>query len=459
MLQFLLLYRPVRRLFFVVGLCFLCGLLANEKKTPTDSYVILSATLIDGTRNLPIHNSAIIIAKDRIIAVGRKEQIDIPLGAQVIDAKGKWIVPGLIDAHIHFAQSGGLYTRPDVIDLRDTRPYSEEMAWIKQRIPYTLSRYICSGVTSVADLGGPRWTLSLKPKFSQTKNAPRITAAGPLISTFIPTEITIDDPPMVYLGDAKEARLQVNNILKHGADLIKIWFINHDLSQATMQSIKTVIEESHENNSRVVVHATELELARTAVNAGANILAHSILDKPIDDDFIKLLKKKDVTYIPTLQVKGNYREVLAGKKELNTIEKSCGDQEVIATWNELSSSEEEARFSKHKIAALNLRRVANAGIKIAAGSDAGNIGTLHGPALHRELELMVEAGLTPMQALLAATRDAAIVTNAQSEIGTLQPGKYADLLILDADPIKDIRNLAKINMVIKGGEIYGRINR
>jgi cytosine/adenosine deaminase-related metal-dependent hydrolase len=112
---------------------------------------LTGGTVIDGTGAPPIPDGTVLIEGDRITAVGPSGKISIPAAAQVIDARGKWIIPGLIDAHIHFFQSGGLYTRPDIIDLRAERPYSQEMAWIRERIPQTLARYLASGVTSVVD--------------------------------------------------------------------------------------------------------------------------------------------------------------------------------------------------------------------------------------------------------------------------------------------------------------------
>jgi hypothetical protein len=115
----------------------------------------VGATLIDGTGGVPRANAVILVAGERIAAVGNRDEIAIPPEARMIDARGKWIVPGLIDAHIHFFQSGGLYAQPDILDLRKARPYADEIAWIKQRIPLTLARYVASGVTSVADPRDP----------------------------------------------------------------------------------------------------------------------------------------------------------------------------------------------------------------------------------------------------------------------------------------------------------------
>ncbi len=154
----------------------------------------VGATLIDGTGRAPRPDTVVLVAGERIAAVGSRNEVTIPKEARAVDATGKWIMPGLIDAHVHFFQSGGLYTRSDVIDLRRIRPYTKEIAWIKQRLPKTFARYTASGVTSVVDLGGPLWNFELRALAERTLIAPRVAVASPLLSTYVPSELRTDDP-------------------------------------------------------------------------------------------------------------------------------------------------------------------------------------------------------------------------------------------------------------------------
>jgi imidazolonepropionase-like amidohydrolase len=155
-------------------------------------------------------------------------------------------------------------------------------------------------------------------------------------------------------------------------------------------------------------------------------------------------------------------KVLGRNVDLTEIERSCGDAQVVATWADLTKIPEDQlplyarfppRFTEKAVILANLKRMQEAGAIVAAGTDAGNIGTLHGPSLHREFELMAEAGLTPMQIIVDATRNAARVFSPNPQIGIIESGKLADLVILDADPLADIRNARQINTVIKGGRI------
>jgi imidazolonepropionase-like amidohydrolase len=244
---------------------------------------------------------------------------------------------------------------------------------------------------------------------------------------------------------------------------VKIWFIRRPDTKLEdfVPIVEATVKESHARGVRVAVHATELDTAKAAVRAGADVLVHSVMDKPVDDEFIELVKSRGVIYTTTLVVLEGYYNVLTQRAKPSDFDRQCGDPNVIATWSNLGKIPENERPpipaqmsqapERMKTSLANLKRMQDAGAIVAAGTDAGNIGTLHGPSLHREFELMSEAHLTPMQILVAATRNSARVFAREPEMGTIAPGKLADLLILDADPLADIRNTRRIYAVIKGG--------
>ncbi|MGH8564349.1 MAG: amidohydrolase family protein [Gammaproteobacteria bacterium] len=430
----------------------------------TGATALVGATVIDGTGNSPREDAVVLISGGRIRAVGPRAEILIPEGARVVDVSGKWIIPGLVDAHIHLFQSGGIYTRPDIIDLRSIWPYAAEVDWVRARLPMTLAGYLRSGVTAVLDVGGPFWTFEARERSKTMPHAPQLGVTGPLISSHMPSELRVADPPILEVNSPAAARAAVRRVLAERPDLIKLWWIPEAVVPLAEQTgwVRAAIEEAHGAGVRVAVHATQLEVARASVLAGADVLVHSVDDRRVDDGFLRLLKERDVVYVTTLGVNESYREVFEQRFKPTDLERRLGDAEVLATLDDLADlSLWKGAFWKRwflrwpdpRIAFWNLRRLHEAGITIAAGSDAGNIGTLHGPALHRELERMAEAGLAPLAILDAATQGGARAMGRGSDLGTLEPGKRADLLVLDADPQSDIRHVLRIHRVVRGGAI------
>ena len=194
---------------------------------------------------------------------------------------------------------------------------------------------------------------------------------------------------------------------------MKIWFIYQpDQFEEDSKRVKLIIEKSKALGMRVAVHATELETARRAVQYGTDILVHSVWDKILDKEFITLLKMRNVINIPTLMVRKGYRDVFRTRLELSDYEQTWGDPAVIKTFRDLltipiSEIPETHRYLVHigeydlpdleSISLPNLKLLADGQVTVSAGTDAGNVGTLHGPSLHYELEMMVKAGLTPLQ--------------------------------------------------------------
>ena len=420
----------------------------------------------------PNMNSTLVIDGDRIAAIGPKV---LPPHTRVIDCKGKFILPGYIDTHVHFFQSGDLFTRPDVVDLTKVRPYADEVAWIKRNLPDTFERYLRSGITSVVDVGGPFWNFEVRKIANATARAPRVAVAGPLISSVSRPQLDLGDPPIVKIDTPDQAREFVRKLATQNPDLVKIWYIvDKDHPVDTFRPIvRATVEESHARNIRVAVHATELETARAAVEEGADVLVHSIIDKEVDAAFVKLLKDHHIILCPTLVVFERYGRTFANKLNLTPEEKAWGNPEVIATLNVPKIPQDQLpdriktalakpsdtldRIRKvHEIALKNLKTLEDAGVTIAAGTDAGNIGTIHGPALFREFQLMKEAGLTSTQILQCATANAAKLFGGDigAHIGKIDKGNFADLVILKSNPLDDIGHGSDIDSVMKNGVLY-----
>ncbi len=437
--------------------------------------LIVNGTLIDPGTGKVIPNGAVRIEGDRIAAI-IQNSTEIPKkGDGVIDAKGKFVLPGYIDTHVHFFQSGDIYTRPDGLDLNSIRPYKEETEWIRSHLDDVFARYLRCGITSVLDIGGPLWNFEMRKRANATAKAPRVAAAGPLISSVSRTPLDLGDPPIVKIDTSEQGREMVRKLAAQKPDYVKIWYIVNAENpvEKFRPIVHAVVEESHALKLRVAVHATELEAARASVEEGADLLVHSVTDKPVDDAFVKLLKDKGTMLTPTLVVFERYGRTFANKLELTPEEKAWGNPEVIASLDvtKIPADKRPDRLKKamenpeavldtiqktYDVALRNLKTLEDAGVTIATGTDAGNIGTIHGPAIFREFQLMKQAGLTPMQILQCTTANAAKVFGGETgaKIGSLQPGYFADLVILKSNPVDDIKNASDIDTVIKGGVAY-----
>jgi len=438
-----------------------CGLWAVAVTGPAAAgmLALTGATVFDGTGAEPVADSTLLIRDDRITAVGPAHRVAVPAGAQVLRVTGTWILPGLIDAHVHFFQSGGLYTRPDIIDLRQVRPYEEEIAALRARLPDTLARYTASGVTAVADLAGPDWVYDLRGLSAEQADAPRVLLSGPGLAPYLPRGLDGRHAPALVVRTPAQARAGVRRLAQRQPDVLKIWFVPRsgmDLDRE-FEWVQAAVDSAHAQGLRVAAHATQREIARRMVKAGVDILVHSIDDQPVDQALLERLRANHVLYIPTLGVALRYAEVLGQQLRLTPFERARGDPGVIASLDDLvwllPGRRRASGLPDNREARENLVRVHAAGVPVAAGSDAGNIGTLHGPALHRELELMVQAGLSPAEVLVTATRGGAEVMGRSGELGCLAPGCRADLVVLEDSPLADIRNTTRIGLVMVNGRI------
>src|ERR1043166_1600707 len=338
----------------------------------------------------------------------------------------------------------------------------------------------------------------MRKRANATAKGPRVAAAGPLISSVSRPQLDLGDPPIVKIDTPEQGREMVRKLAAQKPDYIKIWYIVSSTASApsptpgsspsptTSQSdadraaaavfrpiVHAVIEESHRLKLRVAVHATELEAARASVEEGADLLVHSVTDKPVDEAFVKLVKEKGTILTPTLVMFERYGRTFSNKLELTPEEKAWGNPEIIASLavTKLPADKGPERIKKatensqlvldniqktYDVALKNLKTLEDAGVTIATGTDAGNIGTLHGPAIFREFQLMKQAGLTPMQILQCTTANAAKVFGGDTgpQIGSLKPGNFADLVILKSNPVEDIKHASDIETVIKNGVVY-----
>jgi imidazolonepropionase-like amidohydrolase len=455
-------------------LSFILCLLLIATATYGEKISLVGATVINPADGKVLPNATVVINGDKIERVAMGRQDAATLGKQ-ISCVGKFILPGYIDTHIHFFQSADLFTRPDAADLNNIRPYKDEVAWTKSHLDDVFARYICCGITSVVDVGGPMWNFEVRKKANAIAKAPRVAVAGPLISSVSREKLDLGDPPIVKIDTPDQAREFVRKLAEQKPDLVKIWYIvDKDHPVDSFRPIaRATIDESHAHKIRVAVHATELETARAAIEEGADILVHSVIDKPIDQAFVTLLKDRHIILCPTLVVFERYGRTFSHQLNFTSEEQKWGNPEVIASLDVTKIPQDKLpqrikdaladpkavldRINKtYEVALPNLKKLEDAGVTIAAGTDAGNIGTIHGPALFREFELMKQAGLTPMQILQCTTANAAKLFGGDTgaHVGKVENGNFADLVILNSNPLDDIAHASDIDSVIKNGVIY-----
>ena len=460
----------MRMIVMALGLMFF-ALCANAAAAHPDgkSLAIVGVTVVNPERDdAAVPDQTVVIEGERIVAVGPESKVKIPAQAQRIDGKGKWLIPGLIDGHVHFFQSGNVYTRPDGIDLNAVVPYAQEVARNKARLPATFKVWLASGVTSVIDVGGPFWNFDVRDAARKSDAAPRVETTGPLISMVSRPQLDLGDPPIVKVDSEQAARDLVKRELPHKPDYIKVWYIHqpNDDFAAQERIVKATADAAHAAHIRLAVHATELATAKSALRAGADYLVHSVFDEPIDDEFIAMMKQHHAMLCPTLFVTSGYRLVFSDQWQATPEEQRLADPQILAAMHDLAKIDkakvpprvvqmmtDKKSVPPPTVSEKNLKLLWDAGVPIVMGTDAGNIGTLHGPGVFREMALMHDAGLTPLQVLRSATTNGAKAMG-RSDLGAIAPGKLADVVLLTDDPLADVGNFSHAERVIKGGVVY-----
>lgn len=460
---------------FVLAACAPQSTNETDEKTQISGLAYVGATIVDGTGEDPIENGVLVVDRGRLTHVGDASSVSVPPDMQRVDVSGQWIVPGLIDTHIHFMESG----RPEMDKgLRSLDPsLSEEadVAWIKSRLPYTLSRYLCSGVTTVLSVGGPiHIEFGAKKLAARLEETPRVlVAGGPIANSGF--EWVFDGEPAVFWADTEQQmREKVREFASHGADAIKLGYVGPAMGvqtevtpEAYAPIMRAAAKEAQLHGLPIVTHVMMKQEFEAVLDTGLDAFAHLAFDAAINDAAVEEVVAKDIAVAPTISVFTRMIEVFEGTVELTSIERQCADPEVTSTYTSYPQTEAGAQAfavmaQGLKVAFPNMeaamgdsiRRLQLAGARFIIGSDASHIGTSHGVALHTEMQLLEQAGVTPMNLLLAATKHGAEVLGKSDEFGTLEPGKSADFLVLDADPLETVSNLQAIHTVVKQGRAF-----
>ena len=400
-------------------------------QAPAGGIVALTgARLIDGTGRAPVERATLVISNGRIEAVGASAAVNVPAGATRVDLSGQTIMPGMINAHAHMN-----------VDKGATLPVREDLL----RRLLTYAQY---GVTTAVSLGS---TQADELAGLELRNE---QARGTLDRTRLYTSglIAVGKTP-------EEARKSVDRLADLKVDVIK-FRLNGTPNDMTRDVWSAIIDEAHKKGLRAAVHIFYLKDAQAAVDSGVDLIAHSIRDQDVPAAFVNVLKTKHIAYIPTLT-----RDLSVFVYETRpaffdepfflrggTLYREQVDQLIKPANQEKVRGDKQAQAIKPAMeqGMKNLKILSAGGVQIAMGTDRGAAdtpGRWQGYFEHVELEYMVKAGMTPMQAIVAATAGAAQAMKLDSQVGTIERGKVADLLVLNANPLDDIRNTRGIQSV------------
>ncbi len=422
----------------------------NAVDKEPQTIVLAHVRLIDGTGAPPRDNVFIAIREGKIVGI-TKDGTEAPSSARVIDYSGKTVIPGLINAHGHLALVCGTQ--------------NSATCYTKENVVAELRQYERYGVTSMLSLGVNR-DLIYEVRAEQREG--KLDGAT-VYSADRGIGVPDGAPPLPHAPDQlytpsspAEAKTDIDAMASRHADFVKIWVDNLHGTKPSMDPAiyRAVIEEAHHDKLHVAAHIYYLADAKAVVADGVNVLAHSVRDQLVDQELIAAMKQRGVFYVPTFTVDSSpfifvehpewkndpFLQKAVSPELLNILVGPDAQKKMESDPSVAQKRRDYANDQK------NLMLLYNAGVKVGFGTDSGAVPSrVPGFAEHQELAMMVQAGLTPMQAIQCATRTNAELLGIAEKTGTVTVGKEADLIVLDGNPLDDIHNTQKIAAIWHSG--------
>jgi len=447
----------MKKTIHLLGLLSVAFILFTAGPSFADGHIkaLVGGTLIDGFRDTPIQNSVVLIEGERIVAVGTMDQIKIPDGAEVISTEGMTVLPGLWDMHVHLMLTGH----------SDYEHWRKEYTGDLQDIimPASAKQLLLAGITSARDLGAPlEPSIVVRDRIAKGEiPGPRLFVSGPFIQK-APYPGT--DFYRWGVNGADDARAKVRELVNAGVDTIKLI----DQDQMTMAELEAVVDEAHAGGLKVVAHSHRPEEIRRGLTVGIDNFEHTGLATAPEypEDVMTMLKERTAQmnlgplfWTPTVEGLFNYDYLKNNPEKLDTScwheglpQRIIDDIEASITHPERLSyfqiTSQRKPTLKRKIAQLR-----EAGVVLLAGTDSGIPMKFHCQSTWNELDIWVrEMGIDPMAAIKGATYWPSVMMGVDDEVGTITPGKYADIIAVKGDVLRYMNLLQRVDMVFKGGE-------
>ncbi len=438
----------------VVTAAVLCSCISSP---PTDVSAIVGGTVIDGLGGDPIENGVVLLEDDRILAVGSAETVEIPNGASRIDASGMTVMPGLIDVHVHF-------------DILGHANYAHWFGEYEDRMrsdimPSAAQAMLRAGVTSVRDLGADVDNIFwLRDEISAGRiPGPRTYIAGPFLRKTATSFVSSDYVDTWVVESPEDGREKVRTLIEMGVDVIK----TQD-EALSADELFAIYDEAHKAGLRVASHIYAADAVETALEAGLgpyDTIEHIGVnqDTNYNDNIVRLIVDNQVAMAPTIIALEGVKMIIEDPSLVDD-DKWRRDIPADDLFADIQSSYRETDLSTHPIFLRSeadrngrfakLKHLYDNGAIFAISSDSGTRGNPHHNAMWREMVLTQQVtGMSAMDVIVTATSVNARILGAEDEIGTLEPGKYADILIIDGDPLMDLSEIQDVYAVYKGGQL------
>lgn len=410
---------------------------------------LVGGMLLDGYERPPIHDAAVVVRDGRIVAAGRASEVEIPADARIVDTGGRTMLPGLIDLHAH-------------LDILGAGDYDEWFDWVVsgdrwvEVMEVSAGQLLRAGVTTALDLAAPLSILDVRRRIDAGQiPGPRLLVSGPWITRVPQGGVPLEIQNVIRSPD--EAALRTRELIEAGADVIKTWV------GLTEEDLRAVVRVAREHRVRVHAHLYDPEQIRTALRVGVDVIQHagSGGNPPYDPDLVMEIAHRGTpvvqtiahriwVYPATLEFPSRLRDprLREGMPDemYEVLVRSFRDFERLGYFH---TTPRQIRYAPEAA-----RQLIEANVRMAMGTDSGTPLNFHTEAAWREISALVDSGMTPLQAISASTKSGAEVLGLASEIGTIEPGKRADIIVVDGNPLFDINVLGYVTHVVKDGVIW-----